>query len=191
MSYKSALRINCRQSLKRLATDTESWLKKTKQAINILTKCQEFIEGQHIGIYKALVDEFNLTELMLDHPEKHFYLPVCIENYGLKFIKLAELNKLQNSYSPIKIFSSADLESAKVESFDQKLDTVIVPALGYTNSGYRLGRGAGYYDRYINYHRKTLASNCKFLGLVYSDLVINDDSFIESHDAAVDKLLIV
>ncbi len=43
----------------------------------------------------------------------------------------------------------------------QEGDIMIVPALCYDKSGYRLGRGGGYYDRYLAGHRVFSAGLCR------------------------------
>lgn len=62
------------------------------------------------------------------------------------------------------------------------LDIIVMPALAIDSSGQRLGRGAGYFDRYLESHP------CKTVALVY------DWEFIEwlpteTHDKAVDYLI--
>lgn len=62
------------------------------------------------------------------------------------------------------------------------IDLVIVPGLGYTTKGYRLGFGGGYYDRFlIDYKGKTLS-------LAFPEQIVPTLP-IESHDIPVNKLI--
>ena len=59
----------------------------------------------------------------------------------------------------------------------QDLDVVIVPGLAFDNNNHRLGRGAGYYDRFL----KTLPKHVSTVGLAF-DFQLTDSLPIEAHD---------
>ncbi len=65
---------------------------------------------------------------------------------------------------------------------DYTSSVCIVPALMYDNSGYRLGYGKGYYDRFLSGY----SGNC--IGLVYSSLV-KDDLPHGKYDRKVDIIV--
>jgi len=55
------------------------------------------------------------------------------------------------------------------------LDLIIVPGLGFTVGGKRLGRGKGYYDRCITeYKKKYPYKNLKTIGLAFSQQMCDD-----------------
>ena len=60
---------------------------------------------------------------------------------------------------------------------------IIVPCMAYDKMGYRLGRGKGYYDRYL----KNLADNYK-IGICFPWQIV-EKLPIESHDMRVDEVL--
>jgi len=62
------------------------------------------------------------------------------------------------------------------------LDVIVIPALAVDASGQRLGRGAGYFDRYLEIH------DAKTVALVY-DWEFIESLPTESHDKAVDYLI--
>lgn len=59
---------------------------------------------------------------------------------------------------------------------------VVIPALAYDRSGYRLGYGGGFYDRYFN------RSDISTVGLIYSDFLV-DKLPHGRYDIAVDLLV--
>ena len=59
---------------------------------------------------------------------------------------------------------------------------IIVPALAYDRDGYRLGRGMGYYDRFLSSH--TIHS----IGVISKERVL-ETVFREKHDIKVDELV--
>lgn len=55
------------------------------------------------------------------------------------------------------------------------LDLIIVPGLGFTVDGRRLGRGQGFYDGYItNYKKKFFSNNLKTIGLAFTEQIYKD-----------------
>lgn len=55
------------------------------------------------------------------------------------------------------------------------LDLIIVPGLGFTSSGKRLGRGKGYYDQCLTeYKKKYPFNNLKTIGLAFSQQICDE-----------------
>lgn len=61
------------------------------------------------------------------------------------------------------------------------IDLVVVPALAYDPQGNRLGRGGGYYDRFLEKVRASVAT----VGLVFDQQIV-DSVPVKPHDIAVD-----
>ncbi len=69
------------------------------------------------------------------------------------------------------------------------IDIMLVPAVAYTEDGSRLGRGGGYYDRWLN--SASLAGKMPYtIGVCY-DFQVYSALPVESHDHAVDMVLCV
>jgi len=57
-------------------------------------------------------------------------------------------------------------------------DVVLVPCLGYTRSGFRLGYGGGYYDRWFALHPHVTA-----VGIAWSPTELRDEELVpQAHD---------
>ena len=65
-----------------------------------------------------------------------------------------------------------------------EIDFILVPGIGFTRDGKRLGRGGGFYDKYLE---KTLPQTLK-IGVAFS-LQIIDTMRTENHDVPVDLLI--
>jgi 5-formyltetrahydrofolate cyclo-ligase len=63
------------------------------------------------------------------------------------------------------------------------IDLVIVPGLGFTNTGYRIGRGMGFYDRFLA-QAEFLGISC---GLAFSEQVVADLPVLD-HDVPLSML---
>lgn len=65
-----------------------------------------------------------------------------------------------------------------------QIDLVIVPGCAFSQKGDRLGRGGGYYDRFL----KTINPDCQTLALARDDFVFNTIP-TEAHDQPVDYII--
>ena len=63
---------------------------------------------------------------------------------------------------------------------------IIVPLVGFSMSGYRLGYGGGYYDRFMD--KKNNSDKIISVGFGYSFQEMNDLP-VESHDQKLDWIL--
>ncbi len=64
------------------------------------------------------------------------------------------------------------------------IDEALIPAVALTNSGKRLGRGGGFYDRMIPQFRNDAVK----VGVCYSNRIVEDIPILE-HDALVDFVI--
>lgn len=65
----------------------------------------------------------------------------------------------------------------------EKIDVVLVPGVAFDAAGHRLGRGKGYYDRFL-----PKATNAVKIGVCFPFQVVNTIPF-EPHDVACDKII--
>jgi 5-formyltetrahydrofolate cyclo-ligase len=64
------------------------------------------------------------------------------------------------------------------------LDVVVVPGLGFTADGRRLGQGGGHYDRFL----PRLRPGCVTIGVAFAEQVV-DDLPTEPHDVRLDLVV--
>jgi len=67
----------------------------------------------------------------------------------------------------------------------EALDLVVVPGLAFDKAGNRLGRGLGYYDRFLC----RLPKDIPTVGLAFDFQVVSDFPPLEPHDCPVTKVL--
>lgn len=112
---------------------------KSKIAIEKIRENTLYIPAKNVLIYYPLRYELNLLALLDD--EKNFYLPrVCGEN--LQICPFKKGDKLVTSSFNI-------CEPCSNSINPRNLDLVVVPALMADKSGFRLGYGGGFYDRFL------------------------------------------
>ncbi len=168
--------------LERLKKQTEQERKsKSKLIEEKLLKQEEFIKAERVMFYLAFDGEVN-TESMINKARgfgKKIYVPVCDTRHKtLRPCILMEDSRLDKGpYQTLEPQTKTDL------SVD-KLDLVIVPALAFDKNGNRLGRGKGYYDRFL----KTVSGRTYSIGLAF-DFQILPTLPVEQNDMSVDKVL--
>ena len=69
------------------------------------------------------------------------------------------------------------------------LDLILVPGLAFTRSGQRLGRGKGYYDRYLHQYRQLTGMRPFTMIAVAFKQQIFDNIPTFEHDVIVDVVL--
>lgn len=69
------------------------------------------------------------------------------------------------------------------------LDLMLIPGRAFTSSGYRLGRGKGYYDVYLKQYRSVYASKSLYtMGLAFNEQIVPELP-LEEHDEPVDTVI--
>jgi len=69
----------------------------------------------------------------------------------------------------------------------EQIDVILVPGLAFDRTGNRLGRGAGFYDRYIS-ALKDSGHNPTLIGVCYHAQIV-DSVPTEPHDHRVDRVI--
>ena len=126
------------------------------------------------------VDTKEIIEYCLE-TDKKVAVPRCIENHKMDFYLYN--TKTTMEVSGYGISEPIADKSCLVNNFDADNTVCIVPGLSYDKSGYRLGYGGGYYDRFFSEHQ-----NITTIGLCYSSDFM-DKLITDKYDIAVDYVV--
>jgi 5-formyltetrahydrofolate cyclo-ligase len=110
---------------------------------------------------------------------KRIVVPKCHpKEKQMSFHKLAQFTQLESVY-----FGLLEPIEALTETVDkEEINLLIVPGLAFTNEGYRLGFGGGYYDRFL------LDYNGSTVSLAFP-IQLKAKLPIEKHDIPVQKII--
>lgn len=113
-----------------------------------LLKEPSIIEGDTIAITISNNREVDTTGIIesLWKQGKRVVVPKCNSiNRTMQFYKIENFNQLEIVYMDLRepIPQITELVSA------EQIDCMIVPGIVFDKSGYRIGYGGGYYDRYL------------------------------------------
>ncbi len=150
----------------------------------MLEKISDFINASQkirtVASYAALASEINIDALHSLLPEVSFCYPKCAGKGKMEFYLVRNLLEMKTSSYGIRE-PDASLHK-KVNPAD--IDLFLCPASAYTRSGDRLGKGGGYYDRYLLHKRPDAIT----LGVVFSCQIVSELP-TEGHDLSVSQVL--
>ncbi|MDL2215081.1 5-formyltetrahydrofolate cyclo-ligase [Dysgonomonas sp. OttesenSCG-928-M03] len=132
----------------------EDLLGMSEEVFSVLEITGVFNDSRKICIYNAMNDEV-ATRQFIDRwiHAKEFYLPVVKDN-DIILRRLQEDTVFEKS--KIGVFEPLGNDFTEYS----KLDIIIVPGVAFDRKGNRLGRGKGYYDRFLNKVKATKIGIC-------------------------------
>lgn len=135
-----------------------------KRLSAMLKRCPEFNRAKYIASYLPSDGEIDpaLIHKIAWTLGKRIYLPVATKSKSLRFIPFTRQTPLVTGPWGIKQPRCA-ARIAKAIS----LDLILVPLVAFDSKGNRLGRGGGYYDRFLT-HTKRKRQSLKSLGLSHT-----------------------
>lgn len=177
MSVKSELR----KKYKQIRKNVDDKACKDKIINHYLCNLKSLKNSKTILFYAALDDEVNLDssiKFMLENG-KRVALPVCIDNDGkMQYYYIRSFDDVQ-----VGAFGVREPNTSVCDTVDNfKSAICIVPAIAFDKSGYRLGYGKGYYDKFLS------DFNGISIGISY-DECITQKLCIDSFDIPVDYIV--
>lgn len=178
---------------KRLSSLTEDG--KTKQSRCLAEKLYlhpKYRESKRISIFLSMSDEIKTFDILENafKSNKQVFIPKYVgEKMDMVRLRsMADYDDLPETSWHIK--QPADDDVSRENAIETGgLDLILMPGLGFTEDGRRLGRGKGYYDKYIaRLHEKNFEPY--LLALAYS-VQICDNIPCSDSDRKVDEVLTV
>ncbi|MBI3306310.1 MAG: 5-formyltetrahydrofolate cyclo-ligase [Candidatus Omnitrophica bacterium] len=157
--------------------------RRSRKIIRALVRTVEFKQARNIMTYIPISGEVDTRTVLLSARKGH------------KKIYVPKINSSRKTIAAIRISNpSLELKKGKYGILEPcgrhlsrlnpaKIDLVIVPGLGFDRSGGRLGRGAGYFDRFLKRTKKA-----KKIGLAFREQMRKKIP-MESHDVFMDRVI--
>ena len=149
-----------------------------EQSVQILAKLEQhpdFVKADKVMLYSALPDEVQ-TQAFLEkwHLMKTIILPTVV---GDDIIPV--------EYGKDTSFAVGDFNilEPQNEPYTDDFDLIIVPGVAFDRNGNRLGRGKGYYDRFLCHHM-----DVKRIGICF-DFQLVDEVPSEPFDIRMDEVI--
>ncbi|MBS7367005.1 MAG: 5-formyltetrahydrofolate cyclo-ligase [Prevotella sp.] len=117
------------------------------EIVQVLLRHPRVIEAQTILLYHALPDEVDTTALLsaLQSQGKTLLLPKVISDTDMTIHRYHGEETLRKDDS----FGIMEPDNAPFTDYSS-IDLMIIPGMAFDNQCHRLGRGKGYYDRFLS-----------------------------------------
>lgn len=157
------------------------------KAIALLIQSPQYQDAESILAYAALTHEFSLDQLIPQALEtgKKVFLPKSFShNYSMEFYQLK--NHLPYDQQVVRGNYGIREPIPGLSKYEDSAKTlVLVPGLAFTRTGQRLGRGKGFYDRFL---AQLNPEHCIFAGVCYQCQILEEIP-TEETDIQLDFLL--
>ena len=173
MMEKKELRANIK-ALKKQHTK-EQLLEQSEIILTKLEQDEDFEKARIVMIYSALPDEVQ-TQAFLEkwRHKKKIILPTVVGDDIIP-VELAE-----DTGFAVGDFNILEPQN---EPYSGVYDLIVVPGVAFDHNGNRIGRGRGYYDRFLCKHL-----NVKRIGICF-DFQLVDEVPTEPNDIRMDKII--
>ena len=148
--------------------------------LNNIKPLIEEIENEYIGTYISFRNELDTKKLNQYLLERELNLALPVIDFKTKeinfFIYQKDTELIKNKFSILEPKNKGEVIFPKI---------IFIPLLGYSKSGFRLGYGGGYYDKYLS---KNSIDEVKKIGVAYSFQEVEEIP-VEDHDERLDWIL--
>jgi 5-formyltetrahydrofolate cyclo-ligase len=152
-------------------------------ATALLTSTPEFAAARVVMLYLSTPEEVDTATLALRCWQQGKLVVVPKVSWDQRRMMPVEISSLSDDQMTVTGPGIREPREGKVVPLSM-IDLVVVPALGYTADGHRIGRGMGFYDRFLG-QREFLGVSC---GLAFEDQIVPQMP-MQDHDQPVAMLV--
>jgi 5-formyltetrahydrofolate cyclo-ligase len=158
----------------------EELSEKSRSVKGALFRNQLFKQAKTVMFYVSLGNEVNTSEMIKEALRlgKRVVVPVCSGNRTIEPCEISHECGMRRG--PYGILEPAQKQPVPLD----EIDLVVVPGLAFDENGRRLGRGKGYYDRFLS----LLPRDCRSIGVAF-DFQILPSVPVADHDVNVHTVI--
>ena len=149
-----------------------------EQSEKILAKLEQhpdFIKAERIMLYNALPDEVQTLDFLEKwHLQKTIILPTVVGD------DIIPVEYAQETTFAVGDFNILEPQN---EPYTGDFDLMVVPGVAFDRKGNRIGRGKGYYDRFLSQHLEV-----KRIGICF-DFQLVEEVPAEPFDIRMDEVI--
>lgn len=174
---KNQIRILMRQANREVTSEARS--KASREVFHSIESSEKFASATTIALYCDLPDEIPTLEAINRYRSlgKRIVLPRVTSDTTMEFYDIDDAELSTGSFGISEPQSEIPISPSEI-------DLMIVPAVSLCHDGRRLGRGRGYYDRYLS--REGVRAHT--IGVGYSHQLLNSLPCFE-HDVVLHEVI--
>lgn len=157
--------------------------KLSESALRIVESMPQFASAKVVAIYSALPDELDTEQAIERWSEqlsKEIVIPKVMDETTIEFFRHSNRELQKGAFGIAEPIISGD--SAPIDP--TAIDLIIIPGVAFTKGGDRLGRGKGFYDRYL----ANPALKAHKIGICYPHQIV-EKMPCEPHDIKLDTII--
>ena len=148
----------------------------SSQIFSAIAELQEVRQASVVALFASLPDEPQTGEIIEQLAQsKRIVLP-RIEGEEMKFYDISE-GLREGAFSIMEPIATTPVEPSEI-------DVMIVPGVAFTSDGARLGRGKGFYDKYLSLN----GFRAYTIGVCYPCQIVENIP-TEEHDRSLDRVV--
>ncbi|NDK08602.1 5-formyltetrahydrofolate cyclo-ligase [Candidatus Gracilibacteria bacterium] len=152
---------------------------KSKKIEHKLLSVKEIRKSETVFVYISMKDEvqtFDIIDHLLEKGKK--VVVPKVKGDKMEIVRFKENCKLVHGKYGI-------LEPKGKDKYKGKIDVAIVPGLVFSMSGKRVGKGGGYYDKFLSENNDIYK-----IGVCFGFQIFDEDIVpVEKHDIKMDKVI--
>ncbi len=159
--------------------------RKSSRIARKLFLLKEYAKAKTVLFYLSFDGEVDTAGMIIESLKqgKRVAVPVLQTDRRALFPSLLKDIETETARGPHGTRHPKDAYIRPIEP--RELDLVVVPGLAFDEAGNRLGRGMGYYDRFLS----RLPEHVPTIGLAFAFQIVEPFPPLEPHDLSVTKVL--
>jgi len=158
--------------------------RRSTDVTNNICKLKVYKAAKLVMAYFPLKGEVDLLGMIRkDLKSKRFCFPVVDKASGM--LRVFQVRSLSRDFVPGSYGVMEPDTSRGLEVSSEDIDLVLVPGVAYDLKKHRLGRGGGFYDRFLRLIRPPATK----VGIAFDCQITDHLPFQPSHDTAMDTVV--
>ncbi|CAF0790459.1 unnamed protein product [Rotaria sordida] len=188
MTYaaKQILREKLRHILKMMSNEDRIY--QSNIVTNYLLRHSKYQSSRAISIYVHMNTEISTRDIIQHafQSNKHVFIP-RYNSTSMDMLRIYSLDDLDSLPITKWNIRQPSLDDKNREIATDNIDIIIVPGLGFSLDGSRLGHGKGFYDKYLN----SLNGNFYTIGLAYRQQILENNTIpMNLNDVRINEILV-
>ena len=185
---KKLLRTNIKKHVAALSSE-----EKQRQSVvvtDLMLQRLEYQSSKRIAIFLSMSDEIDTMGIMkhIFANNKECFIPRYVGS-KMDMLRLYSMKDFEGlPETAWKIKQPADDDDRENALDTRGLDMIIMPGLGFTHKGHRLGRGKGYYDTYLAKYKQKMEALPHLIAVAFAEQIC-DTIPVSDSDVPVDAVL--